>query len=250
MEMNVVLEKFEGPLDLLLHLIEKNKVNIYDIPISQITNQYLDYLRKMNTQDLNIMSEFLLMAATLLDIKSKLLLPVEATNEGEVEDPRTELVEQLLQYKMFKFISQELKDRQLDAHHSYFKAATLPKEVSMYHAPIDLEDLCAQVDLKKLNEIFNSILRRQEDRIDPIRAKFGKIQQEEISVEEAMANLELYAKTNKQFSFCQLLEKQQTKMAIIVTFLAILELMKLGKIQIVQPDIFDDIQITSLMIAS
>lgn len=250
MEMNLVLDKFEGPLDLLLHLIEKNKVNIYDIPISEITNQYLDYLRNMKNQDLNIMSEFLLMAATLLDIKSKLLLPIEITDEGELEDPRTELVEQLLQYKMFKFISQELKDRQLDAHHSYFKEASLPQEVSLYHAPIDLEDLCAEVDLKKLNEIFNFILKRREERIDPIRAKFGKIQQEEISVEDAVASLEEYAKQNKVFSFRKLLEKQNSKMAIIVSFLAILELMKTGKIQITQHEIFDDIQITSLMMVS
>ena len=96
----VKLEVFEGPLDLLLHLIEKNKVDIYDIPIVLITEQYLDYVSKMDTKDMDVMSEFLVMAATLLDIKCKMLLPKEVTEDGEEEDPRQELVEQLLQYKM------------------------------------------------------------------------------------------------------------------------------------------------------
>ena len=111
----VKLEVFEGPLDLLLHLIEKNKVDIYDIPIVEITNQYMEYIRGMQHEDLNVMSEFLVMAATLLDIKCRMLLPKEVTEEGEEEDPRQELVEQLLQYKMYKYMAFELKDRELDS---------------------------------------------------------------------------------------------------------------------------------------
>ena len=107
--------EFEGPLDLLLHLIEKNKVSIYDIPIAEITDQYMAYLHEMKKQDLGVMSEFLLMAATLLDIKSRMLLPKEVNEEGEEEDPRQELVQQLLEYKMYKYISYELKERRQDA---------------------------------------------------------------------------------------------------------------------------------------
>ena len=92
MELTVKLEAFEGPLDLLLHLLDKNKVSIYDIPIVEITNQYLDYIQEMQRQDLNIMSEFLVMAANLIAIKSRMLLPKEAKEEGEEEDPRAELV--------------------------------------------------------------------------------------------------------------------------------------------------------------
>ena len=95
----VKLQVFEGPLDLLLHLIDKNKIDIYDIPIVEITNQYMDYIKAMEREDLNVMSEFLVMAATLLDIKCKMLLPKEVTEDGEEEDPRQELVEQLLQYR-------------------------------------------------------------------------------------------------------------------------------------------------------
>ena len=113
MEMTVKLQVFEGPLDLLLHLLEKNKVNIYDIPIVEITNQYMEYIAEMKRQDLNVVSEFLVMAATLLDIKCKMLLPKEVNEEGEEEDPREELVQKLLEYKMYKYMSYELKDREL-----------------------------------------------------------------------------------------------------------------------------------------
>ena len=111
----VKLPVFEGPLDLLLHLIDTNKIDIYDIPIVEITGQYMDYIRNMETQDLNIMSEFLVMAATLLDIKARLLLPAEVDEEGEEIDPRAGLVEQLLEYKKYKYMAQELKDCQLTA---------------------------------------------------------------------------------------------------------------------------------------
>ena len=112
----VKLEAFEGPLDLLLHLIDKNKINIYDIPIVMITEQYMEYISAMESKDMDIMSEFLVMAATLLNIKSKMLLPkVETLEEEEGEDPRKELVERLLEYKMYKYMSYELKDRQIDA---------------------------------------------------------------------------------------------------------------------------------------
>ena len=108
MELSYKLEKFEGPLDLLLHLIEKNKVNIYDIPIAEITDQYMEYVRQMDEENLDVVSEFLVMAATLLDIKARMLLPREVSEEGEEEDPRAELVERLLEYKTYKYMSLEL----------------------------------------------------------------------------------------------------------------------------------------------
>ncbi|HAB60992.1 MAG TPA: segregation/condensation protein A, partial [Lachnospiraceae bacterium] len=111
----VKLEAFEGPLDLLLHLIDKNKVNIYDIPIVEITKQYMEYIQAMEKKDLDVMSEFLVMAATLVNIKAKMLLPKEKNEEDEEIDPRQELVERLLEYKMYRYISTELKDKQVDA---------------------------------------------------------------------------------------------------------------------------------------
>ena len=105
------LQVFEGPMDLLMHLIEKNKIDIYDIPIVTITDQYLDYVHQMEHNDMNVTSEFLVMAATLLDIKSRMLLPREENEEGEEEDPRDELVRRLLEYKMYKYMSEELKEK-------------------------------------------------------------------------------------------------------------------------------------------
>ena len=125
MGINVKLQVFEGPLDLLLHLIDKNKVNIYDIPIAMITEQYMEYVNQMDKEDLNVVSEFLVMAATLLDIKSKMLLPKEVNEEGVEEDPRAELVEKLLEYKLFKYMSYELKDRQIDAERAFYKEPTV-----------------------------------------------------------------------------------------------------------------------------
>ena len=115
MGISVKLQVFEGPLDLLLHLIDKNKVNIYDIPIAMITEQYMEYVEQLKKEDLNVVSEFLVMAATLLDIKSRMLLPKEVDEEGNEEDPRAELVEKLLEYKLFKAMAQELKDKHSDA---------------------------------------------------------------------------------------------------------------------------------------
>lgn len=122
----VKLQAFEGPLDLLLHLIEKNKVNIYDIPIVEITEQYMEYIRGIEKEELDVMSEFLVMAATLLDIKSRMLLPPEVTEEGEEIDPREELVQKLLEYKMYKYMSYELRDKQEDASFHLFKEPTIP----------------------------------------------------------------------------------------------------------------------------
>ena len=244
-ELKVKLESFEGPLDLLLHLIDKNKVNIYDIPIALITKQYMEYLEEMKRLDLNIMSEFLVMAATLLDIKAKMLLPAEVNEEGEEVDPRDELVQQLIEYKIYKYMSYELRDRQMDAARFLFKKETLPESVKAYAPPINREELIGDATLGKLNDIFKSIMQRQIDRIDPVRASFGKIEKEEVNMEEVMFDLEDYCHKHKRFSFRDLLEGQASKMKMIVVFLSILELLKVGKIEICQEEIFGDIQIES-----
>ena len=249
MELTVKLQVFEGPLDLLLYLLDKNKVNIYDIPIVEITAQYMEYIAEMKRQDLDVLSEFLVMAATLIDIKSKMLLPRDPDDEEEGIDPRAELVQQLLEYKMYKCMAYELKDRQVDAQRVMFKKPTIPEEVLEYQEPLNVEELVSDITLAKLNEIFKSIMRKQQDKIDPLRSKFGKIEKEEVSLEEKTEYLENYATTHKHFSFCSLLEAQSSKVEVIVTFLAILELMKTGKILISQEHIFDDIQIDSKIAA-
>ncbi len=245
MSLEVKLQVFEGPLDLLLYLIEKNKVDIYDIPIVDITEQYLDYIRQMHREDMNVMSEFLVMAATLIDIKCRMLLPKEVNEDGEEEDPRAELVEKLLEYKMYKYMSYELKDRQLDAGKVWFKGKTMPKEVAEYTPPVDYEQLIGKTSLSSLREVFESVMKRREDKIDPIRSNFGKIEKDEVDMDAKMVYVQDYSFMQKKCSFRSLLEKQHSKMEIIVTFLVVLELMKVGKIMIEQKEAFNDIYITS-----
>lgn len=244
MAIPVKLEAFEGPLDLLLHLIEKNKIDIYDIPIVEITAQYLDYIRQMETDDMNVMSEFLVMAATLIDIKCRMLLPKEVDEEGEEEDPRAELVQKLLEYKLYKYMSLELRDRQVDAAKNLYREQKLPPEVALYKPPLDYDQLIGDMTLNRLHEIFKTIIRRQEEKIDPIRSRYGNIEKEEIDMDVKLLYVEAYAREHRQFSFRRLLEKQASKMEIIVTFLIVLELMKTGRISINQENLFDDIMIT------
>lgn len=249
MELTVKLQVFEGPLDLLLYLLEKNKVNIYDIPIVEITEQYMEYIREMKRQDLEVLSEFLVMAATLVDIKSRMLLPSNLDSEEEEEDPRAELVQQLLEYKMYKCMAYELKDRQMDAGRVMYKKPTIPEEVRAYEPPVDIHELMSDITLSRLHEIFESIMKKQQDKIDPLRSKFGKIEKEEVSLEDKMEDLKKYAAGHRHFSFRGLLTAQSSKVEVIVTFLAILELMKMGTIRISQEHIFDDIQIDSKVAA-
>ena len=246
MEIAYKLNVFEGPLDLLLHLIEKNKVDIYDIPIVTITEQYLAYVSEMQEQDMDVMSEFLVMAGTLLQIKSKMLLPREETEEEEEEDPRAELVRRLLEYKMYKYAALELKDMELDASHNLYKKPTIPKEVEEYREEVDPAELVDGLTLSKLNDIFQSIMRKQVDKIDPIRSKFGTIEKEEINIEERMVQIREEVRGLKGINFRTLLETQPTRMNIIITFMSILELMKVGAITIRQEETFGEIVIDSL----
>ena len=239
----VKLQAFEGPLDLLLHLIEKNKVSIYDIPIAEITDQYMAYLHEMKKQDLGVMSEFLLMAATLLDIKSRMLLPKEVNEEGEEEDPRQELVQQLLEYKMYKYISYELKERRQDAAQVLYHKQDLPEEVKAYKQPVSTEELLAGVTLSRMHRIFVDIIRRQNNRIDPIRSTFGTLQKEEVDMDQMREKVAEYIEQHEVCNFRELLLGQATKMQVIIAFLIILEMMKEGVITIVQEESFGEIHI-------
>ena len=246
MEISYKLEHFEGPLDLLLHLIEKNKVSIYDIPIVEITNQYLDYVNHMDKEDLNLVSDFLVMAATLIDIKSRMLLPREEEEESEEEDPRTELVNRRLEYKKYKYISQELADLEDSAGLHLFKPATVPPEVARYEPPVDLDELLDGLTLARLQTIFHQVMKRKEDKIDRVRSSFGTIKKEPISLEERIGSVMDYARKHRTFRFRQILEQGADKLEVVVTFLAILELMKIGKIHLTQEHLFDDMEIETL----
>ena len=247
MAIEVKLQAFEGPLDLLLHLIDKNKVNIYDIPISLITEQYMAYIDAMTEarMQMDLMSEFLVMAATLLDIKSRMLLPAEKDEEGEEIDPREELVRQLLEYKTYKYMSFELRDREANAAGVYFRRQSIPSEVRQYREPVDPDKVLesAGVTLQGLYKTFQEVMRRREDLRDPIRANFGKIEKEQIDAGETMQFVERYIMNRRRCTFRELLMLRSGRMYTVVTFLTVLELMKRGHIYVVQDENFGEIEI-------
>lgn len=245
MGIDIKVNAFEGPLDLLLHLIEKNKVDIYDIPISEITSQYLDYIRSMEEEDLDVLSDFLVMAATLLKIKAKMLLPVNEEEEEE-GDPREELVRRLIEYKIYKYASLQLKEREMTAEKSFFRSPDIPPQVLAYREEIDPVQMLSEVTLQRISEVFQFVMRKRQDKLDPIRSEFWEIKQEEIKLEDKITEVYNYIIQYKEVNFYDLLNEQETKEAVIVTFLAVLELMKTGKIYVQQENIEDDIFIRAL----
>ncbi|MCR4842146.1 MAG: segregation/condensation protein A [Eubacterium sp.] len=245
MNIEVKLEAFEGPLDLLLHLIEKNKVDIYDIPITEITEQYLDYVNRMKEADMDAASEFLVMAATLVSIKSKMLLPPEIDEEGEEIDPRAELVAQLLEYKMVRFLSAALLELQDDAEGVYFKPASLPEELKE-PPKIDLDKAVEGIDLENLNTIFKNLMKRQLDRVDKVRQNFGTIEKEAVTLADKLVFVTDYTRRHKTYKFSALIENAGSKIEIVVTFLALLEMIHTGTVRVSQDELFSDIVVESV----
>lgn len=237
------LDNFEGPLDLLLHLIEKNKMNIFDIPIAELTEQYLDYVSKDENVNMDVTSDFLVMAATLLEIKSKMLLPLVKDENNEEVDPRDELVERLLEYKKYKDLGGKLMDIEDEAPEYMLKSPTIPTDVRKYMPEINYEELLAGIDINKLNEVFTDVLKRKRNSIDAIRSRFGTIEKEKIPLKDTIISVVKYANENNKFCFRDLLMEQPNKTLVIVTFLAVLELMKVGRLKITQESNFAEIYI-------
>jgi len=224
-------------MDLLMHLLEKNKIDIFDIPIVTITDQYLEYVRQMEKSDMNVTSSFLVMASTLLDIKSRMLLPRESGEEEEEEDPRDELVRRLLEYKMYKSASEELRVRSVEAGQQFFRQQDLPQEVLHYVPPIQYEELIGDTTMENLKTVFTEVLRRKKSRVDPIRSGFREIPKEEISTADKELYIRAYLKVHPKTDFRALLEAENNREDVIVTFLVVLELMKLQVIHITQEEI-------------
>jgi len=228
----VRLDMFEGPLDLLLHLIKKNKLNITDIPIALITEQYLETLKLMKVLNLEIAGEFLLMAATLLHIKSKMLLPASSEEEGEEEvDPRTELIRRLLEYQKYKEASQELEKRPLLDRDVFTRPASQERE--------EPEEEKIEVNLFELLEAFRQVLEREK-----IEA-FHEVTLEPITVEEKIQEiLSILQKEKRSMAFQTLFPEQSSRSIIVITFLAILELVKTKAVRIFQAAPFETIRIS------
>ena len=241
MQLSVKLPAFEGPLALLLHLISKNKVDIYDIPIAEITDQYLAYIADMEEVDLDLMSDFLLMAATLLDIKARMLLPEPETEEEEEEDPRAELVARLIEYRKYKLLSGELRDLSVGGEQLMFRAECLPKEVAEYKPPVDLDSLLVGVDLLKLKQIFEDVLKQHAELEEQKKKGVGRITHEVIPIETGISQVRSAVKLAKRQSFRRLFKGKKTRDEVIVTFLAVLELLKAGDLRLTQGEDEDDL---------
>lgn len=216
------LEVFEGPLDLLLHLISKNKVNIYDIPIATITDQYMEALETMKEMDLEVSSEFTVLASQLLLIKSRMLLP--RNEETDEDDPRTELVERLLEYQRYKSTLAFLKEHENAYKYMVFKA---PEDIEPATEP---DTTIYPVDM--LISAFNDILERSKRRIPPPRKTFESIvQREKVSVKDKVVYLKDLVANGKKVLFTDIFEGMYTKPELVATFLALLELIKMNQIK-------------------
>lgn len=231
------LENFEGPLDLLLHLIEKNELDIYDIPIAQITDQYLDYVNEAKNFDLDIASEFLVMAATLLAIKAKMLLPKppKLDNEGLEEDPREELVARLIEYKQYKQAAQYLQEKEKDMSNIFVRDI----DESMIIKDFQPVNPVSNVSLQDLLKHFKGILDRASELVPVF-----ELEKEEIAITQCMAwVLDGLSAQPQGLSFKELFPKGATRLHLVMTFLALLELIKQNKIRCRQDRVFGDIQI-------
>lgn len=247
MTYQVKLPDFEGPMDLLLHLIEKNELDIYNIPIALITQQYLDYLARADQLDIDLTSDFLVMASTLLAIKARMLLPkpvVETTEEGEEEiDPRAELVEKLLEYKEYKERAQIF--RELAEHQSqYFWREVDDAKLLKEFRPANP---VGSLSMDDLMQVFNKVLKKVEKRLD-----FVSVSREEITIQDKIESIEKLLRetpSGRGIAFYKLFSAHQvSKEEVIVTFLALLELMKIGKIYVKQKGMFDEIYIFRMQI--
>ncbi|MEO3945244.1 segregation/condensation protein A [Gorillibacterium sp. CAU 1737] len=237
------LEAFEGPLDLLLHLIEKNEVDIYDIPIRMITDQYMEYLDLFQELELDLTSEFLVMAATLLSIKSKMLLPKPPVIEMEWEDgmedpdldPRTELVRQLMEYKKYKEIADHLREKELERSHIFTRE---PVDLSPYAREVQSNPVEGLLP-RDLLIAFHRALKKMAN-----RQAVARIRRDEISVKERIGQvLRQLKREGGRVLFSRLLEDGFSREEVVTTFLALLELMKMKQIVCFQHRLFEDIVI-------
>lgn len=241
MEMpKIRVANFEGPFDLLLHLIKKNEMDIYNVEISQITNQYLIYLDDMKIMDLDITSEFVVVAATLIEIKSKKLLPTIKHNEENEEDVEKNLMEKLIEYKKIKGVSIFLKEKYISSGDIYTKKPEIIEETESNKKDKDILKNTTLVDLYNLyNKLMESFLRKQnkENIIE------RKIYVDKYKIEDKMDELLNSVRNNEIIKFSDIIDKNESKLESVVIFLALLELIKLRTLKVYQNDNFGDILI-------
>lgn len=242
MSLNIKIENFEGPFDLLLHLIKKNKTDIYDISIYEITNQYLEYIHAMEEMDLEITSEFIVIAATLIEIKSKMLLPKPKLEELALddvgEDPRKELIDKLIQYRKFKAAAQILKDRELGVGRMFSKK---PEIIEEKKKSLDPKDFLKEVTMLNLYEIYNRLINLYMNKMNTANVMNREIPIDRFKIEDKMDYLKDNILVGQKIEFSQIIANCSVKIEKVVIFLALLELIKLKVITVIQEKNFKEI---------
>ena len=231
---NIKIENFEGPLDLLLYFIKRDKIDIYDIPITQITNEYISVIDEAKKLDVSIAGEFLFMASMLLRIKTQMLLPRQINDESlDIEDPRIDLVAQLLEYKKYKSIANKLKNLHFENKDSFFRNSSKV----VYDQSPDASDFLNEVTLYDISKIFKDAVNNA-----PTQDSF-EIYRETVSLKDQQDFILQQFNNDKILSLKNLVKKLETKLEIIVTFLALLEMIKRSEIICSQKENFEDIEI-------
>ncbi|RWZ60218.1 segregation/condensation protein A [Halobacillus fulvus] len=232
----VKVEGFEGPLDLLLHLINRYEIDIYDIPVAQITDQYMHFIQTMKELELDVASEYLVMAATLLAMKSQMLLPntsMEDVEEEPEEDPREDLMRRLIEYRKYKQAAQELKDKELDANRIY----TRPPMNVEDSGEEEIQNKPGEASIYDMIQAMSNLLKRAKHQAP----QEAKVERDEIPIQLRMEEILDHIKVKKEGVPFNQLFVQKTRSHIVVTFMALLELMKSNDIRCVQKEHFDEL---------
>lgn len=242
MSYKVKLQSFEGPFDLLVYLIENAEMSIYDIEISQITGQYLDYIKAMEEMDIVVSTEFMVLAASLIEIKTKMILPrTTSETEGVVdEDPRAELVSRILEYKKFKQAAEILQNQEEICSNIFAKPQ---EDISEY---LDQPDEYLSLDIKQFAAAFTGFVQRKH-RIESVRKHYTRVEREKATIESRISHIanSLRAKIGKIFSFKELIPNKKDRYDVIVTFVSLLEMAKQRVVNIKQDTTYGDIEVTA-----
>ncbi len=242
-DLNLVLPKFEGPLDLLLHLLEKNEVDIYDIPINLITEQFIEYIEYNQQNNIEVTSEFIVMAAHLLEIKSRMLLPIHGEElvdfAGDyTQDPRFELVQRLNEYRIFRDAAITINQQYQEFKGRAFKEASLAKD---FKTDNNDEELYRDMDIDILVKALNKVIMRIPESDQNRKEFFSKLNRDQYTIEAKLNYLNLSFEEKSVYKFRELIHRKMPKIEVIITFLALLELLKTGQYKIKQEQNFDDI---------
>jgi segregation and condensation protein A len=247
MTIKIKVSNFEGPFDLLLHLIKKSEMDIYDIKIYEVTSQYLEYLDSMKEMDLEVTSEFIVVAATLLEIKSRMLLPKEKkTDENDSEDdPRKQLVDKLLEYKKFKAAAEFLRQRKYETGVIFSKK---PEIIEEKRSELNNEELLKGITMLDLYNLFNQLMNRYISKQNTENVIQTRIPADKFKIEDKMEELRSKLDSSANIKFLDVVYECTSKIEVVVTFLALLELIKLRAVKVMQEDNFKEIYVERISV--